>query len=82
MNEEKSSREQLDGKGFVFMDSTRCRAYNVRMIDGQPWLCYWNDGYKCFTTLRPVTQSEIFQFAKYALSDDLAKCYFKNETGG
>lgn len=52
---------QLDERGFVFLDSLK-RPFLCRMIKGTPWLCYWNEGGKCFTTLRPVTQMEIFQF--------------------
>jgi len=62
--------------GFVFLDEAN-RAYNVRMLDGKPWLCYWNKGCKCFTTLRPITQSETDLYSQYALSSSMASLYFK-----
>lgn len=51
----------LDEKGFVFLDDAH-RPYLCRMIEGSPWLCYWNEECKCFTTLRPVSQTEILLF--------------------
>lgn len=64
----------LDEKGFVFLDD-RNAPYQVRMWDGKPWLCYWNEAYKCFTSLRPVSQAEILQFSKHRLPQDQADLY-------
>lgn len=52
---------KLDEKGFIFLDSMN-RPYQCRMLGGEPWLCYWNDGQKCFITLRAVGQCEVWSF--------------------
>lgn len=62
-------------KDFVFLDANS-RPFAVMMLSGQPWLCYWNEGYKCFTTLRPTNQGEIFMFARDKLPEDQADLYF------
>lgn len=60
---------------FVFLDANN-RPFAVMMVSGQPWLCYWNEGYKCFATLRPTNQGEIFRFARDKLPEDQAGLYF------
>ena len=51
--------DKLDEKGFVFLDGAN-RPYRCAMWGDQPWLMYWNDSQKCWVSLRPVTQSEIW----------------------
>jgi hypothetical protein len=67
--------ESNEFKSFVFLDGNS-RPYAVMMLDGAPWLCYWNDAYKCFTTMRPVNQGEIFAFAANKLPEGQADMYF------
>lgn len=62
-------------KGFIFIDERSC-AYAIKMLDGSPWLLYWNEGQKCFTTLRPATQNDIFAFGSKALPQEQADLYF------
>ena len=69
----------LDEKGFIFISSFR--AYQVRMFNGQPWLCYWHEYNKCFVTLRPINQSEIWSFEQCKLSDDRAEFYYRLQEG-
>jgi hypothetical protein len=68
----------LDEKGFVFIDAGG-RPYQVRMIENQPWLCYWYEHDKRFVTLRPVNQTEIWQFAAHKLPEEQAKLYFQKD---
>lgn len=51
-------------KGFVFKDEMG-RSYKCKNIEGQDWLLYYNEVYKCWTTLRPVTPQEIEKFKKH-----------------
>ncbi len=71
---------ELNGNGFVFLDAVS-RAYNIRMLDGQPWLCFWHEGYKCFTTLRKATEYEVDRYKQLALPKDMADLYFKSNGG-
>lgn len=65
----------LDEKGFIFISNDR--AYQVRMIGNEPWLCYWHEYNKCFVTLRPTNQSEIWSFEQCKISDEQAKIYYQ-----
>lgn len=66
---------KLDEKGFVFLDEAS-RPYRCAMWGGQPWLMYWNDGQKCWVSLRPVTQSEIWSFP-HNLTQEQQDLYFQ-----
>ena len=39
--------QQEEFKKFVFGNDSQ--PYAVMMLDGEPWLCYWNEG-QVFTT--------------------------------
>lgn len=62
-------------KKFVFIGNDS-KPYAVMMLDGSPWLCYWNEGYKCFTTLRRINQSDVFSYASIKLPEEQADLYF------
>lgn len=53
--------EELNECGFVFLDDANT-PYWCRMYHGQPWLMRWNFGMGAFCTLRPVTQTEVWEF--------------------
>lgn len=55
--------KELDEKGFVFLDANY-RPYKCAMWGDQPWLFYWNEGQKCWTSLRRVTQMDIWTFPR------------------
>lgn len=66
--------EQLDEKGFVFIDGNS-RPYWCRMYYNEPWFMYWHEGNKSWVTLRKVTQTEVWQANEMAISDELAEIY-------
>lgn len=66
----------LDETGFVFVD--RGKAYQVRMVGDNPWLCYWNEYEKCFVTLRMLNQTEIWQLSAMKLPEEQASMYIDN----
>jgi len=64
-----------DFKKFVFLDG-RGYPYAVMVLDENPWLCYWNEGQKCFTTLRQIDFDEVNTLSGRRLSDKYADMYF------
>jgi hypothetical protein len=52
--------EELDEKGFVFLDDAR-RPFKCAMWGGDPWLFYWHADKK-WVSLRKVTQAEVWGF--------------------
>lgn len=64
--------EQLDEKGFVFLDS-KGDPYYCRMWGESPWLFYWHPD-NHWVSLREVTQMEIWHMP-VPLSSDEADLY-------
>ena len=64
-----------DFKRFVFLDE-HSEPFAVMVLGGFPWLCYWNESQKCFTTLRQIDSDEINKFAEHKLCDEQADLYF------
>jgi hypothetical protein len=55
--------EKLDKKGFVFLDMDN-RPFRCAMWGDEPWLFYWHDHQKAWVFLRPVPQSEVWNFPR------------------
>jgi hypothetical protein len=55
--------EKLDEKGFVFLDA-RSEPYRCAMWGNEAWLFRWNHRQHCWVSLRPITQSEIWDFPR------------------
>ncbi len=54
----------LSEKGFVFIDE-KGDSYKCQKLEGSYWLLYWNNVYKCWTTLRTITVAEIEKYRKW-----------------
>lgn len=67
--------QQEEFKKFVFIGNDS-QPYAVMMLDGEPWLCYWNEGQKCFTTLRRLNRAHVTVYRGIALPDEQANLYF------
>lgn len=65
---------KLDEKGFVFIDSTN-KPFKICLISKSPWLFYWHNYNKTWVSLRPVNQTEIFQFSKHKISLEQQNLY-------
>lgn len=52
--------QELDEKGFVFLDDNR-KPFRCCMQGDQPWLFYWHPSNR-WVSLRKTTQSEILMF--------------------
>ena len=67
----------LDENGFVFLDDNS-KPFHVRMYGDTPWLFYWHpDGN--WVTLRPVTQTEVWQMAEKKLPKEQADLYMETQ---
>ena len=63
--------EELDGKGFVFISIGK--PFWCRMVEGQPWLFYWNhDGW---VSLKPINGTYVMRAHEYKIPDDQAEIY-------
>jgi len=58
----------------VFIDGAN-RPYWIAMRYGKPMIAYWHEAQKSWVNLSEVSQAEIWQMDKLALSDEMAQLY-------
>lgn len=69
--------ELLDKKGFVFLDMAN-KPYRIAMWGNEAWLFYWHPDKK-WVSLRPITQSEVWNFQKRELPKEQQLLYLKGD---